>query len=368
LFNMNNFRFNEFISWHQLDFVGTKQESVPLSDPTATLKERLVSMFGSDYENYMTFTELGLLEKLEPVSLSVACPNSQLPQETEKLTDFVFWIALPQDRLLNFVSTGILYMDDFPHMGCKEDNLRLNFSLNARSALLFLTFSQSLSRMHGGHFDDESGIVLLSFKLGLGKLFTALGSGSMSLWNRKYLDYFVNVQEYMALSSQELGTLKSFTFNSFDIKTLVNQMNDELDGWVGPDGQKTFHWRHYHLALHNMKIVESLLGLESMMEAPEETLYTLTKTFSQSSFEIIDFESNTAEPEVDVDEVVLCTRFGTKYHLYEDCHGLNKKAFATFQLMQVEACRELCAICKDRRLKEDFVSLNFPTTSSTSKA
>ena len=365
---MNNFRFNEFIPWHQLDFVSTKQESVPLSDPAATLEARLISMFGTDFEGYMTFTELGLLAKMEPMALSAACPNNQLPQENEKLTDFVFWIALPKDRLLNFISTGILYLEDFPHMGRREDNLRLNFSLNARSALLLLTFSQSLSRMHGGHFDESSGIVLLSFKLGLGKLFTALGSGNMGLWNRKYLDYFVNVPEYLALSSQELDTLQSFTFSGYDIKTLVNQMNDELDAWVGPQGQKTFHWRHFHLALHNLNIVEQLLGLETMMEASEETLTTLTKTFSQLNLGVMDVAVGTLESQEESDEVVLCTRFGTKYHFYENCHGLNKKTFAQFPLSKVESCRELCVICKDRRLKEDFVTMNFPSSSSSSKA
>ena len=136
-----------------------------------------------DFERYMTFTEVGLVSKLTTLPCKVACPQSQLSQSTERLTDFVLWIALPETRLLNFVSTGVLYMADFPHMGSAEDNLRLNFSLSARSALLLLAFSQSLSRMHGGHFDEDFGIVLLSFKTGVGKLYKALGNGTMGLWN-----------------------------------------------------------------------------------------------------------------------------------------------------------------------------------------
>lgn len=383
-FEMNNFRFEQFVSWHQLDFVSTPQESVPLCTPESTLVEKIISMFGVDFERYMTFTEIGLVNKLSTLPCNIACPTSQLSQSTEKLTDFVLWIALPETRLLNFISTGVLYMADFPHMGSKEDNLRLNFSLSARSALLFLAFSQSLSRMHGGHFDAESGIVLLSFKIGTGKLYKALGNGTMGLWNRKYLDYFLNVKDYLTLDIQEIETLKAFTFHPYTIETFVNQMNEELDEWNGPQNQKTFHWRHYHLALNELSIVNALLGLESSMEASVETLYTLTKTFSQQSFEVI----SVGEPEPTLEEwadaepkdfhpiekayesmddpVVLCTMYGQKYHFYDDCHGLNNKETKTFPLSKVESCRSLCAICEARRMKMDFVTQNFVAASSSS--
>ena len=364
------------MSWHQLDLIGTVQQSVPLSTRDVPRWLWRESLFGKDFADFMTLSEKKLVEHLAPFPLKIACP--QLSADGGQLSHFYLWIALPTDRMLNFMSTGVLYQADFPFLGRVEENLRMNFSLNARSALLFLAFAQSKSRMDypGSHeyFDSGSEITLMAFKIETRRLLEGISKGTFGVWNRRYLDYFLSVPDFLQLGKHEADTLEGFTFTGQTIETLVDDLNGELDEWKGPNGEeKTFHWRHFHLALHKLSIVEALIGLESDMEPPVEALSEMVRTLSESSLsswlEIKADDSPTLSPAETLredDAEVLCTEFGTKYHFYADCPGMNKRPFKPFKLFQVEACRALCSLCKSKRSTLDFVSQNFGGGSSSS--
>ena len=216
---MNNFRFEKFVSWTDLNFA-EPQESQPLCPPGIDPKAKL---FGSDYADFVTWSELSLIEDLLSCPSNgrrlnfVSVPESQLNRGSTPLCNFYVWVALPENRLINFATTGTLKLQDFPFLGNADDGLKINLSLSARSAILFATFAQSKSRMDFPNdpekFDSEGVIKLLSFKLSASKLLAGLGSQDFTLWNRKYLDYFISCTT-LTLDMVELETLKVFEFGT----------------------------------------------------------------------------------------------------------------------------------------------------------
>ena len=77
------------MSWHELDLISEQQLSQPLPE-RATQSAQLCAMFGPDFEQCMTTSELDLLQHMETFKLAVACPVSQLSDARDQLTNFVF--------------------------------------------------------------------------------------------------------------------------------------------------------------------------------------------------------------------------------------------------------------------------------------
>ena len=373
---MNNFRFEKFVRWTELNFL-EEQESVPLLQGNIPQ-----SLFGQDFEQYMTWSEMEMVLECHPSLCNysrfgmVKCPESQLSSGTAPLLGFYFYIALPETRLLNFAATGKLSMSDFPFLGSEDEGLKMNLSLNARSALLFATFAQSKSHMDFPNdelkFDAQANVKLLCFKLSASKFMDHVSDGTFSFWNRKYLDYFVSTNT-IQLDKIELETLHVFNFGfeeKWTFGRIVASMNNELDEWIAPSGQKVHHWRHFHLPLSSFGIMSQLVDMEYFEEhANDETLQGLTRTFSTmsfESFEVVNEEDLTLEegtlslsvnegeelsPKLsitaDLDMVVYVTQFGAKHHYFTDCTGLNNAATFTVTLSQA-ANKPLCLICKKR--------------------
>ena len=368
---MNNWRFEHFVPWEKFSLFET-QESKPLHFESPEPLHHIESLFGKDFRNFMCHFELEFVRNIQEVHFDINRP--QLSTGNVPLSSFHLWVMIPHSKALNFTSTGWLGLHDFPYMGQFDDGLRLNFSLNARSAILFSIFQQSKTFLDFGEdercdFDDTP--LLLCFKLGAKKLFELFSSQEAGLWNRKYLDYFIGLNNGVELSAQEVKTVRAYTFaDGFTFGQLVKLSNQELDEWTTPNGDKTFHWRHFHLPLCKSSVVSSLIDLEWIQDQPETLMAGLTRTLSElslGSFEVVAEQNatldsdeatlNSATLEEDVQdeleevlsEFVYCTAYGAKYHTFEDCKGMNSRPFTRFTLAEAAVEHTLCYICQKRK-------------------
>jgi hypothetical protein len=362
LSEMNNFRFEEFVGWEMLD-LNCFQESTLQKVPTLIAEgmdpreAHLTALFGHDHESYLTVTERAMLSGLSVDKDFQVSGKKHLQKGTLPHCTFNFWIALPDTRLANLVSTGKFQLKDFPFLGEASDGLKMNFSFNARSALLFATFAQSKSHMDfpmsDEKYDSEAGVTLLTFTLSAKKLVKGLSNGTFTLWNRKYLDYFLSIEDTLQLDALECDSMQSITFEDKDCNTwtfgkLVTLMNDELDSWKTFDGSRCFHWRHFHLPLMHIGIMSQLCNLDDWeLEAPADMIQTLTKSLSELSFTSFDVIEETGKVELSEDEAidfVYVTDFGARHHLSNTCVGLNKRPTRKVTLCSEK--RPLCQICK----------------------
>jgi len=361
---MNNFRFNHFVPWEKFSLFET-QDSKPLDFQSPITTHHIEALFGKDFLDYLTHFEKDFLHGIyETVGQKVLRP--QLSTSSGALTDIYFYIMVPENKLLNFQATAWLGLEDFPFFGSSEHGLKLNFSLNARSAILFSIFAQSKTHMDGcfADIDFEDCPVLLAFRINAAKLCRMFTNGEATLWNRKYLDYFVSLEKGIELSQEELKTLHTYRFSpAYTFGRLVELSNDELDRWNTPFAQKTFHWRHYHLAICDKEVISSLLDLTSQDDQPEDFLGGITRTLSSlslGSFQLVETltDGNPEKEEEDTfDDVDIFTNaqplfyhttFGSKFHTFPDCKGLNSRPYTATLECHIPQGRTLCFLCKAR--------------------
>ena len=171
----------------------------------------------------------------------------------------------------------------------------------------------------------------------------------------------------------ELETLKVFEFgklsttgnhkNLWNFGTFVELMNNELDQWTPPPtfpGKKVHHWRHFHLPLMSTDIMQSLCGMDFEEFINWDTMRGLTRSLSElslGSVQLVDppeEEEDTFSDEgrhifSDPAPLYFHTTFGTKFHTFADCKGLNGRPYTATLEYYIPQGRTLCLLCKARQ-------------------
>lgn len=367
LLKMNNFRFEQFVFWKDFVFGGA-QESRPLLEHSPLGIENVKALFGEDFLDYLTWTEKLLIRELYPTYFAVRRP--QLLKGDGPLCELYFWIALPASRSLNFTALGKIAQEDFPFLGSASDGMAVNFSLSARSAILFMAFAQSKSHMDfpesDGVYDSEDDFQLYAIRFHTKRLLSGLTDGTLSLWNRRYLDYFLSSKDTLQLSLQEVEHTRVFSFNDFPVGKLVTLLNSELDEWKVPDFEgvdpnaQVHHWRHFHIPIHNDGVLSKLLSQEWEQDPSADALATLTRSISQLSLasaattgsfmmvgeplspDVLD----EASPDDTLQPTYFVTDFGARYHTLKDCSGMNGRPYHSVDFESIPKGRTLCQVCK----------------------
>ena len=132
---MNTSKMNDFVFVADLNFGEARELSVPLG-VTAPQRD-LEMLLGKDFENFASITEKKLWATLERTALQ----NQPMNFETN-YTHFTFYTCLPVEKMVHLFIKHELKAEDFPH----TTGTPINFSLNARSAVLFYQYSQTLGR------------------------------------------------------------------------------------------------------------------------------------------------------------------------------------------------------------------------------
>ena len=129
-----------------------------------------------------------------------------ITSSSPSLLDFTFYVCLPLEKAMDFLTTMRLRKEDFEF--CEGNPI--NLSLNAMSATFFYQCSQSLAR-HLNHDEFNSEFLLITFRMEAAHLTAALQDGSMTTWNRLYVDYFHSVHD-VTFTDLERSTFRCWTF------------------------------------------------------------------------------------------------------------------------------------------------------------
>jgi hypothetical protein len=146
--------------------------------------------------------------------------------------------------MMDFLCKKELNAKDFTFCG---EGLPINLSLNARSAVLFFQFSQTLAGMDNLGNSDST-FWLCTFRLELDHFAALKQSKELGLWNRLYIDHLFTCWK-MTFSTLEWDTLRCWTFNDFTcpnfvpwkVRDLVDKLNAEMLSNTSPDLRRLYH-------------------------------------------------------------------------------------------------------------------------------
>ena len=118
-----------------------------------------------------------------------------------------------------------LKAEDFPH----TTGTPINFSLNARSAVLFYQYSQTLGRKELAD-NPTSEFWLCTFRLECEHLAKIKEDKTLGLWNRLYIDHLLTTYN-LQFTENEWSTFKCWTFSqktgvfddALNLEMLVNE-------------------------------------------------------------------------------------------------------------------------------------------------
>ena len=224
--------------------------------------------------------------------------------------------------------------------------------MNARSALLFYQFSQSMARWEQSD-NPTSDIWLCSFRLELQHLATLKADGTLGFWNRLYVDHLFTTFD-LKLTKDEWSTFRCWTFEA---KTgrLVDDLNFEMLSHSNPALTRLYHcivptdFYNEHF-LENTPSDWEVISLEcSDFGTQTATLQTLNFEGDVSSTHSMGtLGSQDSTGTVLADEVII-TSGGTKFHFLESCIGLENRKHPirviTFQEAKMKG-RTLCSHCE----------------------
>jgi len=276
-------------------------------------------LLGGDFNTFCSKTELAIWSTLRRTAIQ------HFPKDnTAGLTHFTFFTVLPLERLMDFLIKRELDSEDFPFCG---ENLLINLSLNARSALLLFQFSQALAHQQGNS-NFNSDFWLFTFRMEISHFTEMKENGTLGLWNRLYVDHLFTTWQ-MHFTDLEWDTLRAWTFDC-KVGDLVNRLNIEMLS------NSSSHLRRlYHLVLptpfYNANFGEHFEDDWDVVTA-EAGNFTFHRATLQSIPEFLDLltsdqpdDADTSpalrtEPLTGTDEVFV-TSGGNKFHLFE-CEGL----------------------------------------------
>ena len=228
---MNTLRMDKFVYVRDFKLAEEQVLRVPLVDTPQEMDRTM--LLGNDFDTYCAKTEKMVGDTLQRTSLQ------NFPEWDEvKLTKFTFFTVLPLEKMADFSVKRELTAEHFEFCG---PGLPINFSLNARSALLFFQFSQTLASADGKD-NFASDLWLITFRLELDNLGSMRHNGTLGLWNRLYVDHLFTTW-HLKFTNLEWSTLRTWTFDQ-QVHTLVNSLNCEML-WNSSSHLK----RLYHLVL-----------------------------------------------------------------------------------------------------------------------
>ena len=377
---MNAIRMDKLIYVKDLKLSEPQELQVGLADADPHFDFEM--MLGKDFETFSTKTEQAVWKGLQRT------PLQNFPTgDTSGLTHFTFYTVLPVQQMTDFLIKKELNSKDFSFTG-KE--LPINLSLNARSALLFFQFSQTLA--HGDNLDNfSSDFWLVTFRLEVSHFALMKQSGTLGLWNRLYIDHLFTCWE-MKLSDQEWSTLRTWKFvdetsgTSWKVRELVEKLNAEILS------NSSSHLRRlYHLVLdkeffnlhftdteednnwdlitseatnfdQHLSTMQSLKWLENQPEEEAGPSQAMGSTLTTSTPVVVRVVADDDFPQIDgstqtravdtsnlVDEV-FTSEGGCKFHFVDSCKGLAKRSYP-LRLVSIEEAkadgRDLCKHCAD---------------------
>ena len=132
---MNIIRMDKLTYVKDLKLAETQKLSAGLVDADPHFDNMM--MLGEDFNTCSTKTEQLIWKGLTRTPL-----QNFLTGDTSGLTHFTIFTVLPLERMMDFLIKRELNSKDFPFCG---QDLPINLSLNARSAVLFFQFNQNFS-------------------------------------------------------------------------------------------------------------------------------------------------------------------------------------------------------------------------------
>ena len=265
---MNCQNFSKVVFWEHFSY-DAKQTLTCSTLDTEDQSSDHATLFGENCFDYFTAAETEVTCGMKRGTLF----NFDSDITSPTLCHFWFYVALPLTRMISFLTTRRLRANDFPFTG---PWLPLNLSLNARSALHFMNYSQGLASTE--NLDDPtSPMILVAFKLEHKTLVENFKDGNFGLWNRRYLDYLSTLWS-LQLSPMEWGTVKTWEFEHS-----VGEFRAKLDTELAY-GRNSRHVRFYHMPLLKIDF-ESLTGedLEENESAGWELVFSNEEARSAAS-------------------------------------------------------------------------------------
>ena len=265
---MNCQNFSKVVFWEHFSY-DAKQTLTCSTLDTEDQSSDHATLFGENCFDYFTAAETEVTCGMKRGTLF----NFDSDITSPTLCHFWFYVALPLTRMISFLTPRRLRANDFPFTG---KWLPLNLSLNARSALHFMNYSQGLASTE--NLDDPtSPMVLVAFKLEHSTLVSNFKDGNFGLWNRRYLDYLTTLWT-LQLTPLEWGTVKTWEFEHS-----IGDFRAKLDTELAY-GRNSRHVRFYHMPLLKVDF-ESLTGedLEENESSGWELVFTNEEALSAAS-------------------------------------------------------------------------------------
>ena len=128
---MNSQRFEKVTFWEDFSYDTRQQLTLNNLNPEDQSGDHS-ALFGEDFGEYCAATEVECTAGMSRGTLF----NFDTDATSPTMCHFWFFIALPLTRTISFLTTKMLRTTDFPFTGTW---LPLNLSLNARSAIHFLS-------------------------------------------------------------------------------------------------------------------------------------------------------------------------------------------------------------------------------------